>query len=590
MRTHLVCLLVGSLVLAGTAGGVSGPDSYLCYQAGITKGQPKIASGLTASMTDALGGPQTFDVTKIATLCNPTSLNGAVISHAAVHEEGFAIKAEKGAPKFVKSDHVTVDPFAQRTLTLTGPASLLDVTPTAPGTTPPTPFGSDPTSDPDVNRFKCYKAKLPKGSPKFVAPPPQAVVDDFFPGGQPLVLKKLIKVCNPADVNGETPGAEARQSSSLVCYQVALPKGTPKLSTQTVSTNGANFGAHVLDAKKVAELCVAAAVDPPSSDGPPIVAPSNTWTWVDFPDAACDDGTTTGIGVNLTSSQNVLVFFNGGGACWDYTTCYILNTAVHGPFGQAQFDALAAGFGGTILDRQLAGNPFADWNLVFVPYCTGDVHGGDNVATYQNGAMTRMFHHVGHSNVLAYLHRLGPTFPTIGRMVVSGSSSGGFGALLNFATFRGRWPGGKMYLLDDSGPFLEAGGIPAALITAWFASWHLGDVTGPVCGAACQTDLSQLMPALVARYPGDRMALLSSVQDAVNRSLFQLSAADFEADLLQMAADRLDPTATFRYFFVTGSSDTMLGAPGSFSQNGVGLLGWIGQEVTDDPAWVSVKP
>src|SRR5262249_46648520 len=155
-------------------------------QAGITKGQPKIASGLTASMTDALGGPQTFDVTKIATLCNPTSLNGAVISHAAVHEEGFAIKAEKGAPKFVKSDHVTVDPFAQRTLTLTGPASLLDVTPTAPGTTPPTPFGSDPTSDPDVNRFKCYKAKLPKGSPKFVAPPPQAVVDDFFPGGQPL--------------------------------------------------------------------------------------------------------------------------------------------------------------------------------------------------------------------------------------------------------------------------------------------------------------------------------------------------------------------------------------------------------------------
>jgi hypothetical protein len=201
-----------------------------------------------------------------------------------------------------------------------------------------------------------------------------------------------------------------------------------------------------------------------------------------------------------------------------------------------------------------------------------------------------MFHHVGHSNVLAYLGRLGPTFPTIDRMVVAGSSAGGFGALLNFATFRDRWPGGKMYLVDDSGPFLEAGGIPPAAMAGWFTNWHLDAVTDPVCGAACQTDLSRFMPALVARYPADRLALLSFVQDGVIRSFFELSPSDFETDLLHMAADRLDPTTTFRYFFVTGGGHTMLGAPGSFRQNAVRLLTWIGQQVDDDPGWVSVKP
>ena len=191
-----------------------------------------------------------------------------------------------------------------------------------------------------------------------------------------------------------------------------------------------------------------------AGDGPAIDAPTQTWTWVDFPDSACSDGSATGIGVNLTNSQNVLVVFNGGGACWDYLTCYTLMTATNGPYDQTEFAADSQTFANTILDRQLSGNPFAGWNLVFIPYCTGDMHAGDNIATYQSGQTSRMYHHVGHDNVLAYLHRLGPTFPSVARMVVAGESAGGFGALFNYATFRNRWSSGELYLLDDSGPIL----------------------------------------------------------------------------------------------------------------------------------------
>ena len=322
----------------------------------------------------------------------------------------------------------------------------------------------------------------------------------------------------------------------------------------------------------------------------PIVAPQGQWTWVDFPDSSCDDGSPTGIGVNLASSPNVLVFLNGGGACWDYQTCFVLNTAVHGPFGKTQFDASQGTVTGSILDRNLAGNPFADWNLVYVPYCTGDVHAGDNVIVYQSGGISRTVHHVGHANVVAYLRRLVPTFPTVGKLVVSGSSAGGFGALSDYADFRDHWPTAKVYLLDDSGPPLESSAYSSALRDAWTSSWRLDKLVDPICGAPCLADFSQAIPALVQRYPNDRLALLESEQDGVVRFFYSLDGPGFQAALLAMATDRIDPHPTFHYFFIPGASHTMLGNPSGFSQNSTGLLTWITQLVTDDPAWASIKP
>ena len=58
--------------------------------------------------------------------------------------------------------------------------------------------------------------------------------------------------------------------------------------------------------------------------GAPITAPAKTWTWVNFPDAVCDDGSPTGIGVSLNpASKDILIFLQGGGACWDYDSCAV---------------------------------------------------------------------------------------------------------------------------------------------------------------------------------------------------------------------------------------------------------------------------
>ena len=323
--------------------------------------------------------------------------------------------------------------------------------------------------------------------------------------------------------------------------------------------------------------------------GAPITAPPNTWTWIDFPTSMCDDGTPTGIGINPSAtSTNVLLFFEGGGACWDYQTCVQLNTSTHGPFGAAQFQAISANTAGTIVDRNAAASPFKDWSFVFVPYCTGDEHGGSADMVYTSGGSSKTIHHRGHDNVVAFLSRLGATFTAPGKLAVSGSSAGGGGTLFNYATIRGVWPNAKSYLVDDSLPLFEGDSIAPALRNAWFASWNLGKVVDPICGTACRANMSLMMKSVAARYPNDRMALLSSVQDQTIRTYYNLTPTQFQTALVSLANDVLEPSGIFKHFYVTGSTHTMLGSPASFLAAGMDLWMWLTKMVTNDVSWASV--
>ncbi len=236
---------------------------------------------------------------------------------------------------------------------------------------------------------------------------------------------------------------------------------------------------------------------------------SGRWNWVPFPDSACGDGSPTGIGVNPGTGPDLVLFLNGGGACASAFTCFTLKSATTiGPFGSAELESLTASNSGSILDRALPGNPFADATLVFIPYCTGDVHGGDRIAVYTDSPGGTV-HHVGHSNVLAYLKRVAATYTAPRRLVVAGSSAGGFGTLVNYEAVRSYYPAAQGFLVDDSGPPLEFNGGP--LIQGGFASWGIADVLDPLCEGAgvCEADLSKGLAALIRKHPDDRFALLS---------------------------------------------------------------------------------
>ncbi len=331
--------------------------------------------------------------------------------------------------------------------------------------------------------------------------------------------------------------------------------------------------------------------------GEPITAlAQDTWTWVDFPDSSCDDGSPTGIGVSLGSGPDVLVFMEGGGACWNYATCVTFQgqIAATGPFGQAQFEVRKTALAGSIFDRTVPSNPFKSSSFVYVPYCTGDVHSGSNVIEYTDptgSGPPSTYHHVGHENVLAYLKRLAATFPSPGKLVVSGSSAGGFGAFTNYDTFRRYWPTGQLYLVDDSGAPLSGSQVKAQL-DAFDASWKLYQLLDTFC-SECRTDITKSFPSLARRYPADRMSLLSYEKDTVMPFFWLIGDGAFVTLLLETAHGTIDPLANTKYFLVGGTAadspqgHTVLGHPGDFSVAGVGLWQFLDQQVNDTPGWAS---
>jgi len=328
----------------------------------------------------------------------------------------------------------------------------------------------------------------------------------------------------------------------------------------------------------------------PPPMGEPLDVPANEWTWVDVDGTTCDDGSQTGMAVNPGTSNNVLIFMNGGGACWDYTTCFVAQTAAKGPFAGPQWAQVDGELGGTIMDRDSADNPFADWTFVFVPYCTGDLHGGDIVVTYEQNGDSRSYNHTGHTNILRDLERLGPTFTDPDKLVVSGASAGGGGTLLNYASFRWYWPNATSYLLDDSLPMFEGDAIQSWMRETWIETWDLHTVVDPVC-TSCDSDFSQMHVQLAADFPDDRMALLESMQDGTISNYLLMSGPTFQTNLEQLDADVLTPSTQWNRFFINGSSHTMVGSPSRFTtSDGDNLWPWLQSFVNDDASWTDVGP
>lgn len=291
--------------------------------------------------------------------------------------------------------------------------------------------------------------------------------------------------------------------------------------------------------------------------------------------------------MNLGTSRDLVIYFAGGGACWDALTCETLQTATSGPFGSTQLAATTSAFGGSIFDRTLAGSPFASANFVYVPYCTGDEHGGNNTVTYATNSGSTQYHHAGRANFAEDLTRLALRFAAPTKVIVIGSSTGGYGALFNYDSIRKTWPATASYLIDDSGSPLEANVTPQSIWALEFSNWNIGALLDPLC--ACRMAWSPALAAIAAKYPSDRMSLLSYEQDSVLPSYYEISESQFNTALNALVTDVIAPTSNVKYYFVPGSGHVLLFNPASYDQ-GVNLVTWLGQQVGNNAAWTSQHP
>lgn len=154
--------------------------------------------------------------------------------------------------------------------------------------------------------------------------------------------------------------------------------------------------------------------------------PAGTFTFIKTGgETRCAKGGEYGFYVRPGSSARVVIDFSGGGACWDDLSCGL--SEVQSLYAQTVQDAPPpAG----LYDHDNPENPVADWTHVFVPYCTGDVHWGDNVQTYAAAGGPLTVNHVGAVNARAVLDWVYGQFAAPERAFVTGCSAGAYGSLL----------------------------------------------------------------------------------------------------------------------------------------------------------------
>ena len=113
----------------------------------------------------------------------------------------------------------------------------------------------------------------------------------------------------------------------------------------------------------------------PDESAPVPARPSpGIWQKVELPDTYCGNGSPYKFFVNYSISSNDLVIaFEPGGACWDYASCAGdggLRGAAN-PNGIPDDHMTSLKWEMLPLHRRAPTNPLDDWNLVLVPYCTG---------------------------------------------------------------------------------------------------------------------------------------------------------------------------------------------------------------------------
>lgn len=253
-------------------------------------------------------------------------------------------------------------------------------------------------------------------------------------------------------------------------------------------------------------------------DGEPIDVPADgAWHFVEVEGMACNGGVQGGVGVRrVEGATRLVLYFKGGGACFNPVTCGFTS-----PLMQTGPEAMQANPDG-VLDFANEDNPLLDANIVYMPYCTGDVHAG--VLGEQNVPdVDEPWNFVGHDNVLAALDRLVPTFSDPEQLVVLGTSAGGLGALFNFRFIRAGWPSTDTVMIDDSGVILPDAFLNPCLQTQMRERWGFSELLPGACDG-CNPEngggLSTLFSYLPDAYPDVRFALIASNQDAILRLFY----------------------------------------------------------------------
>jgi hypothetical protein len=286
--------------------------------------------------------------------------------------------------------------------------------------------------------------------------------------------------------------------------------------------------------------------------------------------AICLRGTPYQVNVRAGRVNKVLLYLEGGGACWNHSNCWLTP--------QAKLTAGSA-FGAAALDSANPENPFRDWTVVYASYCDGSVFAGDNIVFYDGN---RTFHH-GLANLSAAVTLMQRDVPAPEMIVVSGSSAGGFGTYTGYAVTRIAYPQTEILVFDDSGPGLQNPNETTSVMERE-TNWRFREIIPSSC-TDCGEQLTFLSNWAVERDPTLRVAYFNYQQDPVLRFFLNMNAISFRALLLDITGQVVARhPQRIKRFLPRGSLHTVLQLPTFFTHSidGVTVRDWTAAFLAND--------
>ncbi|MEM8895657.1 MAG: pectin acetylesterase-family hydrolase, partial [Bacteroidota bacterium] len=194
-------------------------------------------------------------------------------------------------------------------------------------------------------------------------------------------------------------------------------------------------------------------------------------------ESICSTGTPYAFYFHPGDSKKVMVYFDGGGACWFRENCDPkLKTITHTPFvidsidnpGLKNAGITGASWGG-IFDLDNPENPVKDYSILMIPYCTADTHLGAKMTTYRQDTLdpqTIDIHHKGYINTMAALNWLNDRIDNPEKIFVTGVSAGSLASPVYTGYLAGKYPNARVVQLGDA-----SGGYQSKAISDIFSAW-----------------------------------------------------------------------------------------------------------------------
>ena len=303
----------------------------------------------------------------------------------------------------------------------------------------------------------------------------------------------------------------------------------------------------------------------------------------------CSRGTPFVYFVHPGTVNRLVVYFQGGGACWDNTTCSlgrIFKEATDDRDNPAQ---AAKG----ILDLENPDNPFKDWSFVFIPYCTADIHWGNNTKTYESGDQDVVIQHKGFVNTSAVLDWIKANLEQPEKIFVSGCSAGSYGSIIGAAHIHELYPDVPLYQLGDAG----AGASTDDFFKNSSSNWNIQDswpdwIPAPDGSWEDVSSLADLYIAVANYYPNDRWSQYNAAHDQIQALMYSAmdGTADDWAELMLASIQEIqDGAPNFHSYIAPGAIHCITGDDIFYTRevDGVRFRDWVDAMVNDE-AWDDV--